>query len=240
MKQLSSVEICAGGGGQALGLERAGFGHEALIENDETSCVTLRRNRPGWRVYEEDVRGWNGRAFRGIDLLAGGVPCPPFSVAGHGLGRDDPRDLFPEALRLVEECRPRAVMLENVRGLLGPSFAPYRAEIGEFLEARGYIAQWKLLQASDYGVPQLRPRVVMVALQNEDAAAFAWPAVQTSAPTVGQVLLDLMSVNGWRGAASWARGADGIAPTLVGGSKKARWPGFGADARQRSVGQIGR
>lgn len=236
---LSSLEICAGGGGQALGLERAGFGHEAVVENDETACVTLRRNRPHWRVYEQDLRGFSGRAFRGIDLLAGGVPCPPFSVAGHGLGRDDERDLFPEAMRLVEECRPRAVMLENVRGLLGPSFASYRAEINEFLSARGYVAQWKLLNACDYGVPQLRPRVVMVALQNEDAATFSWPSVQSMAPTVGETLVDLMGESGWASAEKWARGADEIAPTIVGGSKKHGGPDLGPTRAKEAWAKLG-
>ena len=239
MNQLSSLEICAGGGGQALGLECAGFGHEALVENDETSCVTLRRNRPNWRVYEEDVREFNGRAFRGIDLLSGGVPCPPFSVAGHGLGRDDERDLFPEALRLVEECRPRAVMLENVRGLLGPSFASYRAEIDEFLKTRGYASQWKLLNACDYGVAQLRPRVVMVALQNEDARAFSWPTPQSVRPTVGATLLDLMGENGWAGADAWARGAQDVGPTIVGGSKKHGGPDLGPTRAKEAWAKLG-
>ena len=236
---MSSLEICAGGGGQALGLERAGFGHEALVENDETSCVTLRRNRPSWRVYEDDVREFSGRTFRGIDLLSGGVPCPPFSVAGHGLGRDDERDLFPEALRLVEECRPRAVMLENVRGLLGPSFASYRAEIDEFLEERGYASQWKLLNACDYGVAQLRPRVVMVALQHKDAASFSWPTPQRLKPTVGTTLIDLMGENGWDGAAMWALGAQEVGPTVVGGSKKHGGPDLGPTRAKEAWAKLG-
>ncbi len=239
MSQLSSLEICAGGGGQALGLERAGFGHEAVVENDEASCVTLRRNRPHWRVYEQDLREWSGRPFRGIDLLAGGVPCPPFSVAGRGLGRDDERDLFPEALRLVEECRPRAVMLENVRGLLGPSFASYRAEIDEFLSKRGYVSQWKLLNSCDYGVSQLRPRVVMVALRSQDAAAFSWPRIQPTAPTVGETLVDLMAENAWHEAQSWASGANAVAPTVVGGSKKHGGPDLGPTRAKEAWAKLG-
>ena len=239
MSQFSSLEICAGGGGQALGLECAGFGHEAVVENDETSCVTLRRNRPNWRVYEQDLREFSGRPFRGIDLLAGGVPCPPFSVAGHGLGRDDERDLFPEALRLVEECRPRAVMLENVRGLLGPAFASYRTEIDEFLKQRGYVSQWKLLNSCDYGVPQLRPRVVMVALQSRDIAAFLWPKVQPTAPTVGETLVDLMEENHWDGAQKWASGANAIAPTIVGGSKKHGGPDLGPTRAKEAWAKLG-
>ena len=79
---LTSLEMCAGAGGQALGLERAGFSHEGLIEIDKHACTTLRLNRPKWQVYEEDLEEFDGRPFKGIDLLAGGLPCPPFSVAG--------------------------------------------------------------------------------------------------------------------------------------------------------------
>ena len=111
------LELCAGGGGQALGLEAAGFDCAAAVEIDSHSCSTLRLNRPKWRVIQSDIREVNGRDFRGIDLLAGGVPCPPFSIAGKQLGRDDERDLFPEALRIIEESRPPAILLEKVPGL---------------------------------------------------------------------------------------------------------------------------
>ena len=113
---LHSLEICAGAGGQALGLEQAGFYHQGLIENDSDACKTLLLNRPGWKVIEKDLRKFDGKGFRGIDLLAGGVPCPPFSVAGKQLGEEDDRDLFPTALRLAAEIKPQAVMLENVPG----------------------------------------------------------------------------------------------------------------------------
>ena len=83
---MTSVEICAGAGGQSLGLERAGFGHEALVEIDDACCATLRSNRPEWNVLHGDVTQFDGRPYKGIDLLAGGVPCPPFSVAGKQLG----------------------------------------------------------------------------------------------------------------------------------------------------------
>lgn len=145
---MTAVEICAGAGGQALGLDLAGFRHAAAIEIDAHACATLRLNRPQWRVFEEDLRGFSGRHFRGIDLLAGGVPCPPFSIAGKQLGRDDERDLFPEALRLVEETRPSAVLLENVRGLASDKFTSYREEILRKLTALGYESSWRLLNAS--------------------------------------------------------------------------------------------
>ena len=108
-RSLTSLEICAGAGGQALGLERAGFEHVALVEIDSHACATLRLNRPSWNVLHQDVRDFQACKFEGVDLLAGGVPCPPFSKAGHQLGRDDERDLFPEALRLRSLMRhPRA------------------------------------------------------------------------------------------------------------------------------------
>ena len=123
MDELTCLEICAGAGGQSLGLEQAGFAHVAAVEIDPDACSTLRLNRPGWKVVEQDVHSLCRRAYQDVDLLAGGVPCPPFSIAGKQLGADDERDLFPQALRLVEECQPAAVMLENVRGL---STAPLR------------------------------------------------------------------------------------------------------------------
>ena len=137
---LRSIEICAGAGGQALGLEQAGFEHVALVELDSHACRTLRENRSHWPVIEGDIHDFSAATLAGIDLLAGGVPCPPFSVAGLQLGKDDERDLFPQALRLVAECRPKAVMLENVRGLLDARFDGYRSDILEELDGLGYQA----------------------------------------------------------------------------------------------------
>ena len=126
---LTSVEICAGAGGQALGLEQAGFDHRALVEIEKDFSSTLRLNRPEWNVINGDVQHFSGTPYAGADLLAGGVPCPPFSKAGKQLGADDERNLFPEAIRLVDEIRPRAVMLENVRGLMDAVFEDYRRSV---------------------------------------------------------------------------------------------------------------
>jgi DNA (cytosine-5)-methyltransferase 1 len=114
----STVELCAGGGGQVLGLEMAGLHHEDLVEYEHHFCTTLRKNRPHWNTCEEDIRHFHGERYASIDLLAGGVPCPPFSIAGKQLEADDERDMFPAAMSLVERIKPRAVMLENVTGLV--------------------------------------------------------------------------------------------------------------------------
>lgn len=96
----NSLEICAGGGGQALGLEQAGFKHIGVVDNDVSACATLRLNRPEWTVHHSDLESFDGRPFKGVDLLAGGLPCPPFSIAGKQLGASDDRNLFLQLLAL--------------------------------------------------------------------------------------------------------------------------------------------
>jgi len=236
----TSIEICSGAGGQALGLEMAGFDHEALVEIEPPACSTLRANRPNWQVFETDLRTFSAKGYKGIDLLAGGVPCPPFSKAGKQLGADDERDLFPEAIRLVDECRPRAVMLENVRGLLDAVFDDYRNKVEKQLKKLGYVPGWRLLNASDYGVSQLRPRVIFVGIRKEFAGQFSWPTPhEKEPPTVGELLHDLMAERGWRGADRWREKANAIAPTLVGGSKKHGGPDLGPTRAKRAWATLG-
>ncbi|GGL71483.1 DNA cytosine methyltransferase [Streptomyces fumigatiscleroticus] len=213
---LTSIEICAGAGGQAVGLHNAGFDHCALVEWDPHATATLRANVGGWPGWNQekadsirpmdvkdfldsDIRKNLGLEQGELDLLAGGVPCPPFSLAGHRLGPDDERDLFPAALKIVEALRPKAVMIENVRGILEPPdvFIGYRNSILDTLRDLGYLvpeidqdqsaiaqdvamrAVWRRLDASYFGVPQLRPRAILVAI-HEDAVSsgspgFQWP-----------------------------------------------------------------
>jgi DNA (cytosine-5)-methyltransferase 1 len=223
----SSLEICAGAGGQAVGLERAGFQHAALAEIDKDACATLRLNRPDWDVREVDIHALDGKEFLGVDLVAGGVPCPPFSMAGKQLGPNDERDLFPQALRLVEEAQPRAVMLENVAGLAQSKFSDYRSSIISSLQKLGYRTSWQLVHAHNFGVPQLRPRFILVALKPPDFERFHWPVPWLGERHVGIALHDLMAANGWRGADAWSERASAIAPTLVGGSKKHGGPDLG-------------
>ena len=241
MAEVTCLEICAGAGGQSLGLEQAGFSHEAAVEVDPDACETLRRNRGShWKIIEDDVRNVDGHGYAGIDLFSGGVPCPPFSIAGRQLGADDERDLFPQALRLIAEAGPRAVLLENVRGLATSRFGTYRAQVLARLQALGYQTWWDLVQASDHGVPQLRPRFVLVAIRQPWAGYFRWPQPSPCPPpTVGGALHDLMSGRGWPGADAWRDGAHGIAPTIVGGSKKHGGPDLGPTRARAAWKRLG-
>lgn len=227
-----------------MGLERAGFGHEALVEVDSWSRKTLIANRPNWNVIDgpqSDLTKFDGAPYRGVDLVAGGVPCPPFSRAGKQLGASDERDLFPEALRVIEQVRPKAVMLENVRGFLDGVFTDYRLQLRERLNRLGYtFVDWQLLQAADYGVPQLRPRVVIVAIHSRYAGQFSWPTRhERPASSVGETLRDMMSSKGWSQVDSWIGKANSIAPTIVGGSKKHGGPDLGPTRARKAWAQLG-
>ncbi|MGH9630157.1 MAG: DNA cytosine methyltransferase [Bryobacteraceae bacterium] len=158
--------------------------------------------------------------------MSGGLPCPPFSVAGKQLGHRDERNLFPAMIRVVDQVRPRAVMIENVRGIFDPMFEDYRRYVATELKKLGYETGWKLMNAADFGVPQLRPRVVFIALRKEYSEHFSWPEATCARPqTVGQVLYDLMASRGWKDVNSWRDRANQIAPTIVGGSHKHGGPG---------------
>lgn len=238
--KLSSIELCAGAGGQAIGLEKAGFFHEALVEIDPDACETLRLNRPEWTVHEHCMKSFDPRPYRGVDLVAGGLPCPPFSVAGKQLGANDERNLFPAALEIISDIKPGAVMIENVRGFLGAVFDDYRIQLKDQLRRMGYTVDWRLLNASDFGVPQLRPRVVIVAIKHAFSDRFCWPTGNSrNAPTVGETLFDLMSEGGWEHAETWAKGANEIAPTLVGGSKKHGGPDLGPTRARKAWELLG-
>ncbi|SDI38350.1 DNA (cytosine-5)-methyltransferase 1 [Sinosporangium album] len=255
-REYTSVEICAGAGGQALGLHNAGFQHRALIEFDRHACDTLRANlgklggQENCQVHELDLKNFTKKAepkekqfniaslgFKPgqITLLAGGVPCPPFSLAGKQLGRDDDRDLFPVMLDMVEALQPRAVMIENVRGLLEPShrFAEYREEIRRILRRLGYVpSEWTLVEARNFGVPQLRPRAILIAICEKDAPYFPKKlplgdseAVVTVADALKKSMRQRVRALGDEGEKIYRRWLEkaergSVAPTLVGGSKK--------------------
>ena len=228
MRDLTCLEICAGAGGQSLGLARAGFEHLAAVEIDPDACETLRGNRSEWNVVQQDIHHFDSSEFLGrVDLLAGGVPCPPFSIAGKQLGADDERDLLPRALDIVAECKPKAVMFENVKGLASARFENYLRQVRERLHRQGYETEWRILNAKDFGVPQLRPRFILVAMKEEYFTHFKWPDGGLEPPTVGEALVGLMAEGGWAGAKAWAKKANGVGATLVGGSRKHGGPDLG-------------
>ncbi|MER7812713.1 DNA (cytosine-5-)-methyltransferase [Streptomyces sp900116325] len=309
---LTSIEICAGAGGQAIGLHRAGFRHLALVEIDQNAVTTLEENikdREGWdweRKYCDVISGdvndflplpidgepgsglkkatefLNGPLQRGqLDLLAGGVPCPPFSHAGKQLGKDDERDLFPRMLQLIDELHPRAVMIENVRGIKDAKFSDYRTYIEARLQGGwakrpedgveedfpglGYeVCEWGVLEASDFGVPQLRPRAVLVAIRKDVLGdlKFVWPTPEGGTRSVFDALDESMEkrfktyidmggdiavlaqkrLDDWRKDASVAaleKKDGGIAPTLVGGSKKHGGADLGPSRAKAAWSQLG-
>jgi DNA (cytosine-5)-methyltransferase 1 len=232
------LELCAGAGGQALGFEAAGYEHVGLVELDAFACKTLRFNRPKWKVLEEDLNYFDGKPYKGVDVIAAGLPCPPFSKAGKQLGSADERNLFPAALRVIHEVKPKAIVIENVRGILDAVFTDYRTYIASQLPE--YWTDWALLNACDYGVPQLRPRVNFVAVRKGTEHNFDWPFPDRSTtPTVGRALYDLMAARGWLGARAWRDGASEIAPTLVGGSKKHGGPDLGPTRARAAWAALG-
>ncbi|WP_178030932.1 DNA cytosine methyltransferase [Pelagibaculum spongiae] len=242
-----AIEMCAGAGGQALGLHLAGFKHAALIEIDHHACETLRLNNQtlnlGWEnIIEGDLKDFAKNTInlgKNIDLVAGGVPCPPFSKAGQQLGHEDERDLFPTALEIIRKIKPRAVMLENVPGLLEEKFSWYREIISNQLSEMGYQSEWKLHQASNFSVPQLRPRVILVAMKPSVFKHFHWPTQANPKITVGEALYDLIAQKGWESAKDWKAKANNIAPTLVGGSKKHGGPDLGPTRAKRQWQALG-
>ena len=209
---LRSVELFAGAGGLALGCELAGFRSSAVLEWDHWACDTVRENRAmghplvaNWRVYEGDVRlfDWS-QVEPGLDLLAGGPPCQPFSMGGKHRAADDKRDMFPAAAKVLERLRPRSFILENVRGLTRPTFANYFSYIQSLLSvpdqfalaAESWLDHWLRLQeiltsghgtevryvvtptlvnAADYGVPQHRHRVFLVGFRSDVVADWHFP-----------------------------------------------------------------
>jgi DNA (cytosine-5)-methyltransferase 1 len=191
-------------------------------------------------VINGNLNEFDAKSFAGVDIVSGGLPCPPFSVAGKQLGKSDERNLFPAMIRIVDQARPKAVMIENVRGILDAVFVDYRQYVAQQLRKLGYVPGWCLMNASQFGVPQLRPRVVFVALRKEYSGDFSWPGEATHLPpTVGETLYDLISARGWKGAKAWRKVASEVAPTIVGGSLKHGGPDLGPTRARRAWAALG-
>lgn len=235
------VEICAGAGGMSIGLERAGFEHVALVEYDNHAAATLRRNRRDWTVIQEDLRTMDFRLYRQleIDLVSGGPPCQPYSSDGYGLGKEDPRDLLPECVRIVDEIKPKAFLFENVDGLLQARHSDHVADVLRGFKHAGYEVDIHRIQAKDYGLAQERSRVLFIGIRKDLARSFRMPPkFPQRRANIGDVLVDLMAANGWEGAYEWARErreANDVASTVVTRRGKprakeaARWGSKGVD-----------
>jgi len=208
---VKAVELFAGAGGLALGVSEAGFEHLAVVELERHACETIRANQErghshasAWPLHEKDVRDFDYDTIHGdVDLLSAGVPCQPFSVAGKGRGHDDHRDLFSEVARAARALKPKAILIENVKGLLRPGFRDYfdylRMALASPGFARGDDESWPehfeclrkhgqdadqtiryevhvhTVNAADYGVPQWRERVLIVAFRSDLEAQWSPP-----------------------------------------------------------------
>jgi len=214
---MRSVEIFSGAGGLALGIAQAGFDHLAVVEWDKQACETLHENRGrvkemrSWPIHHIDVRDFDFKSLpQDVELLAGGVPCQPFSIGGKHLGHNDERNMFPALLSAVRAIRPKAVLVENVRGLARPTFAKYfgyielmltypelsRRQGEEWVAHRarleqhhtsgktrglGYKVVHQVLNAADYGIPQKRERLFIVAIRADLGVEWTFPQPTHSA-----------------------------------------------------------
>jgi len=180
MKNYRSIELFAGAGGLAIGLERAGFNAVALNEIDKNACATLRKNRPEWNVIEGDISHVDFTAYKNIDFLSGGFPCQAFSYAGNKLGFEDTRGtLFFEFARAIKEIKPKVVLGENVRGLFTHDKGKTLEAIKSVIQELGYtLIEPRILKAIFYRVPQKRERLFLVCIRNDlvNYNNFEWPA----------------------------------------------------------------
>jgi DNA (cytosine-5)-methyltransferase 1 len=238
---LANLELCSGGGGLAIGTELAGFRPVGLVDVDPDCCRTLRQNRPKWPVYQGDVADLDGTRCRGLGLISAGLPCPPHSRAGKRLGAADERHLWSQAMPIIAEARPRAVLIETVDGIMAPAFDAERAVTTGILHDLGFVTSWRVVDASHFAVPQRRRRAVLVGFAEDRAAgAFRWPEPHPDPPlAVGDVLLPLMGERGWPGAAAWAAQARDLAPTIVGGSAKHGGPDLGPSQTKAAWRRMG-
>ncbi|MFC9611994.1 DUF6339 family protein [Streptomyces sp. NPDC056938] len=243
-RRFRSVELCAGAGAQALGLERAGFDPVLLIDSKADACFSIDLNRPEWDVICIDVTQFD-LTMRpeavGVDLVSGGLPRVR-SLATVGRDEDtEERKVLKATIGLSRAIKPKAVLLENVPDLIErPEFAPDRAWIENELGIAGYRSDWRVLNAADFGVPQNRRSGFLVALQEPYFSRFYWPEPdEVPPPTVGQALGPSMSAHGWPGAGRWIKGADRPAPALVGGSDRRGGADLGPTGSKKAWAALG-
>ncbi|OEV27746.1 5-methylcytosine methyltransferase [Streptomyces nanshensis] len=244
MSELRFVDVCAGGGGLALGLEHAGFAPLLLLDQKPVACDTLRMNRPAWHVLEEDLLEFvpsQHQEIDDVDLLSAGLPRVKSSATFARTESEVELRLLQATVDLAHAVRPRALLIENVPELVdAPGFQPIRDFIRKGLDHLGYRFRWFVLNAADFGVPQDRKQGVLVALKNQYFDAFRPPdATVREHRSVGQALHRSMAMGGWRDADRWAAQALSVAPTLVGGSDRRGGADLGLTGTKRAWARMG-
>ena len=202
-KQYNVVELFAGAGGLALGLEQAGFDTKAVVEIDKWATQTLRKNRPYWNVIEDDIQKISTEGIKNyldseeeIDLLSGGYPCQSFSYAGNRLGIEDARGtLFYDFAKILDELKPKMFLAENVKGLRTHDKGRTLQTMIKVFEDEGYSVAYEVLNAVHYGVAQKRERIFIVGIRNNVAKvvnkAFEFPKPYSYQLTLGDILKDV-------------------------------------------------
>ena len=204
---MKSIELFAGAGGLALGIEKAGFDTIGLVEFDRSAAETLKYNRPNWNVIHDDIANISKLDLEDyfsikkgeLDLLSGGAPCQSFSYAGKRLGLEDTRGtLFYHYAIFLEKLQPKMFLFENVKGLTSHDKGKTYETILNVFESEGYTVQSKVLNAWDYGVAQKRERMIMVGIRNDliTKISFTYPAIHEYKPVLRDVLTDCQSSQG--------------------------------------------
>ncbi|WP_121714471.1 DNA cytosine methyltransferase [Streptomyces sp. E5N91] len=244
MERLTSVDLCAGAGGLALGLESAGFSPVLLLDNKRQACETLVTNRPDWNVVCDDLIDFLPEDFPqalDVDLLSAGLPRVKASAAVRRADSDQELRLLAATIYLVHAIQPRALLLENVPALAeSPAYSEIRNFVRAELAHMGYKFCWFVLNAADFGVPQERRLGILVALKEEWFHAFTPPRpTVTEHVAVGRALRQSMAARGWPEADAWAAQALSVAPTLVGGSDNRGGADLGPTGTKRAWARMG-
>ncbi|WP_327259231.1 MULTISPECIES: DNA cytosine methyltransferase [unclassified Streptomyces] len=238
------VDVCAGAGGLALGLEQAGFEPVLLLDNKPVACETLRVNRPTWKVLQMDLLDFIPDEYPetyDVDLLSAGLPRVKSSATAARAETEEEQRLLEAAVLLAHSVQPRAMLIENVPGLVDAAvFETLREFIRKELEHLGYRMRWFVLNAADFGVPQDRKQGVLVALKERYFDSFRPPGpTVTEYVSVGRALHRSMAARGWRDADVWAARATGVAPTLVGGSDNRGGADLGPTGTKKAWARMG-
>ena len=208
-KRFTSIELFAGAGGLAIGLERAGFNHIGLVEYDKAAADTLSYNRPEWKVDCDDIANISCLDLEEyyhikkgeLDLLSGGAPCQSFSYAGKRLGLEDARGtLFYHYATYLVKLQPKMFLFENVRGLLNHDNGKTYKTIRTIFEDAGYSIQYQILNAWDYGVAQKRERLITIGIRNDlkDKISFSFPKPRGYKPVLRDILRNVPDSQGVR------------------------------------------